>query len=117
MRQREAARAATEPEVEEGAAPHPFATDEVDYDAIDEANESIAKLIKKKNLDEAEKKARELAEKFPTISDGLQRLAEVLEKRGDKKGALAALKEAQKRPNEGDEEAAAEIAAAIERLS
>jgi hypothetical protein len=117
MRAREAAKAAEEPEVEEGAAPHPFATDEVDYDALDEANEEIRKLIKKKNLDEAEKKARELADQFPKLSDGLQRLAEVLEKRGDKKGALAALKEAQKRPNEGDEEAAEEIETAIARLS
>ncbi len=117
LKSREVARANAEPEVEEGAAPHPFATDEVDYDAVDEANEEIGKLLKKKKLDEAEEKARELAAKFPSISDGLQRLAEVLEKRGDKKGALAALQEAQKRPNEGDEEAADEIAAAIARLS
>ena len=114
---REVARAAAEPEVEEGAAPHPFATDEVDYDAIDAANSEIAGLIKKKKLDDAEEKARALAAKFPRHSDGLQRLAEVLEKRGDKKGAVAALKEAQGRPNDGDEEAAEEIAAAIARLS
>lgn len=116
LRAREVARANAEPEVEEGAAPHPFATAEVDYDAVDEANDEIAGLLKKKKLDEAEEKARALSDRFPSISDGLQRLAEVLEKRGDKKGALAALKEAQKRPNEGDEEAAEEIAAAIKRL-
>jgi hypothetical protein len=117
VRAREASRAATEPEADAGAAPHPFATEEVDFDELDEDNDAIAYLIKKKKLDEAEEKARALAAKFPRHSDGLQRLAEVLEKRGDKDGALAALKEAQKRPNDGDEEAAEEIAAAIKRLS
>lgn len=104
-------------EVPEGAAPHPFgATEEVDFDALDEANEEIAELIKKKKLDEAEKKARELAAKFPRHSDGLQRLAEVFEKRGDKAKALEALREAAKRPNDGDEEVAADIEKAIKRL-
>lgn len=117
MRAREASRPAeAEQELPEGAAAHPFATAEVDYDALDEANEEIAALIKKKKLDEAEKKARELASKYPRMSDGLQRLAEVHEKRGDKAKAIAALKEAQGRPNDGDEEAAEEIAAALQRL-
>lgn len=121
LRAREIAKAAaaeTEPEVEEGAAAHPFATtDEVDFDALDKANAEIEKLIKKKKFDEAEEKARELSDNFPRHSDGLQRLADVLEKQGDTKGALAALKDAQKRPNDGDEEVAEEIAAAIARLS
>ena len=120
LRVREAARALAaeaEPEVEEGAAIHPFETDEVDFDELDKANAEIATLIKKKKLDDAETKARALSEKFPRHSDGLQRLADVLEKRGDKKGALTALKDAQKRPNDGDEEVTEEIAAAIARLS
>lgn len=117
MRAREAARPGeAEQEAPEGAAPHPFATAEVDYDAVDEANDEIASLIKKKRFDDAEKKARELANKYPRLSDGLQRLAEVHEKRGDKAKAIAALKEAQARPNDGDEEAAEEIAAALRRL-
>lgn len=113
------ARAAVAPEEEvpEGAVPHPFAdTEEVDFDALDAANAEIAALLKKKKLDEAETKARELAAKFPRHSDGLQRLAEVLERLGDKAGALAALREAAKRPNDGDDEVAEEIAAAIEKL-
>jgi len=108
--------AEAEQDVPEGAAPHPFATEEVDYDAVDEANAEIAGLIKKKKLDDAEKKARELSTKYPRLSDGLQRLAEVHEKRGDKATAIATLKEAQKRPNDGDEEAAEEIAEALKRL-
>ncbi|MBI2388541.1 MAG: hypothetical protein HYV09_02895 [Deltaproteobacteria bacterium] len=109
--------AAAETEVPEGAAPHPFAeSGEVDYDALDEANEEIAKLIKKKSFDDAEKKARELADRFPRHSDGLQRLAEIHERRGDKKKALEVLREAVKRPNDGDEEVTAEIEGAIRRL-
>ena len=115
---REVRDAATrEEEVPEGAAQHPFeATEEVDFDALDEANEEIRGLIKKKKLDEAEKKANELAAKFPRHSDGLQRLAEVEEKRGNKAEALRALKDAMKRPNDGDEEVAEEIEKAIKRL-
>jgi hypothetical protein len=91
-------------------------TAEVDVDALDAANDEIAALIKKKKLDEAEEKATALAARFPRHSDGLQRLAEVLEKRGDKAGALEALRDAAKRPNDGDEEVADEIAEAIRRL-
>jgi tetratricopeptide (TPR) repeat protein len=117
MRAREASRPVEgEEQLPEGAAAHPFATAEVDFDAIDEANAEIATLIKKKKLDDAEKKARALASKYPRLSDGLQRLAEIHEKRGDKAKAIAALKEAQARPNDGDEEAAEEIAAALRRL-
>jgi tetratricopeptide (TPR) repeat protein len=117
MKAREASRPAeAEQEAPDGAAPHPFATEEVDFDALDEANAEIATLIKKKKLDDAEKKARELSTKYPRLSDGLQRLAEVHEKRGEKDKAIAALKEAQKRPNDGDEEAAEEIAASLKRL-
>jgi len=117
MKARETSRPAeAEQDVPEGAAPHPFATEEVDYDALDKANAEIASLIKKKKLEEAEKKARELASQYPRLSDGLQRLADVHEKRGDKAKAIAALKEAQGRPNDGDEEAAEEIAAALRRL-
>lgn len=113
---REAKLAGEEPEAPEGAAPHPFATTEVDYDAIDAANDEIRGLVKKKKLDEAEKKARELAAKHTGFSDGLQRLAEIHEARGDKAKALAALREALERPNEGDEEAHEEIERAIARL-
>jgi len=120
MAQKAREAAAPKPEVEEapeGAAPHPFgATEEVDFDALDEANEEITGLIKKKKLDDAETKARALSEKFPRHSDGLQRLAEIHEKRGDKKKALEALREAAKRPNDGDEEVAEEIEKAIARL-
>jgi tetratricopeptide (TPR) repeat protein len=125
--QQKKARARAEAEAAEQAAapppedlgPQPFTETgrgNVDYDAIDESNEEIRKLIKSKKLDEAEKKARELARKFPRQSDGLQRLAEVHEKRGDKDKAIAALKEARARPNDGDEEAAEEIDAALARL-
>ncbi len=113
---RDAKLAAETPETPEGAAPHPFASAEIDYDAIDAANDEIRGLVKKKKLDDAEKKARELAAKFPGFSDGLQRLAEVHEARGDKAKALEALREALKRPNEGDEEAHEEIERAIARL-
>ncbi|MGZ3418270.1 MAG: tetratricopeptide repeat protein [Polyangiales bacterium] len=88
----------------------------VDYDLLDECNAEIRKLIKNKNLDEAEKKARELAGKFPRYSDGLQRLAEIHEKRGDKDKAIAALKQARTRPNDGDEEVFGDIDEELERL-
>jgi tetratricopeptide (TPR) repeat protein len=113
-----AATAAAEP-IDEEAAPHPFAPStgrEVDYDALDEANEEIKELVKKKKLDDAEKKARALAAEFPEQSDGLQRLAEVLVARGKKAEARAALQEALSRPNEGDSEARAEIEKALAKL-
>lgn len=115
---RDARLAAEAPAAEpEDGEPQPFGdTAEVDFDALDEANEEIRGLIKKKKLDEAEEKAKALAARFTRHSDGLQRLAEVYEKRGDKAGALVALREAAKRPNDGDEEVAEEIAGAIKRL-
>lgn len=107
------------PGAEGDLGPQPFTETgrgNVDYDAIDESNAEIHKLIKSKKLDEAEKKARELARKFPRQSDGLQRLAEIHEKRGDKDKAIAALKEARARPNDGDEEVFEDIDEAITRL-
>ncbi len=94
----------------------PFAAGEVDYDALDGASSDIQKLVKKKKLDEAEAKARELSLKYPRHSDGLQRLAEVHEARGDKGKAIAALREAAKRPNDGDEEVKDEIEKSLARL-
>lgn len=115
----EQAEAANAPQEELEPQPFPSAQGEkeVDFDALDKGNDEIKALIKKKALDDAEKKARELAKRFPRHSDGLQRLAEIQIARGDKAKALETLREALKRPNDGDEEVADEIEAAIAKLS
>ena len=88
----------------------------IDYDALDALTDEIDKLIKGKKYDEAEKKCGALNKAFPGVSDGLQRIARIDELRGDKSKALSTLYVAQKRANVGDEEAAEEIEAEIERL-
>ena len=95
--------------------PHPFAQT-VDYDELDKQSAEARKLIKKKRYDEAEKLSQELAKKFPGQSDGLQRLAEVYEARGEMMRARDTLRLASKRSNEGDDDAAAEIAEALARV-
>lgn len=115
---RDARAAAEQPEegLEDGEA-QPFGeTGEVDFDELDASNDELRALIRKKRFDEAEEKAKALAARFPRHSDGLQRLAEVYEKQGDKAAAIAALRDAQARPNDGDEEVAEEIAEALKRL-
>lgn len=102
-------------EIAEDMAKSPFGQG-VDYDALDAATDEIDKLIKAKKYDQAEKQCAELNRAFPSVSDGLQRLARIDELRGDKSKALSTQYVAQKRANFGDEEAADEIEKEIARL-
>jgi tetratricopeptide (TPR) repeat protein len=57
-----------------------------DQDWIDRSN-AVLELIHSGSLDDAEVKARELIESHPHVSDGLEHLGFVYEKRGDHKTA------------------------------
>jgi tetratricopeptide (TPR) repeat protein len=59
-----------------------------DDDGLDEASNVVIDLIDAGRLDEAERAAQELLERYPDVHDGLERLAMVAAARGD--GARAA---------------------------
>ena len=116
--EQQAAAAVQQQELAEEAELSPFARG-VDYDALDALTEAIDELIQKKRYDDAEKKCGELNRKFPSVADGLQRIAKIDELRGDASKALQTLYLAQKRAEASagdDEEAIEEIAAEIARL-
>ncbi len=54
------------------------------YTALDKMSNSVYDLIKMKKLDKAERLARKLLVEYPDQIDGLHRLAEVYEARGEK---------------------------------
>lgn len=60
---------------------------EADIDDLDMLSNSVADLINKGELDEAEKVCYELLSRYPAQIDGIDRLAEVYEARGEKKKA------------------------------
>jgi hypothetical protein len=115
--EQQAAQVVQQQELAADAETSPFARG-VDYDALDALTEEIDALIQKKRFDEAEKKAGELNRKFPSVTDGLQRIARIDELRGDAGKALQTLYIAQKRADasEDDDEASEEIALEIARL-
>jgi tetratricopeptide (TPR) repeat protein len=82
----EAAAAASRP------APPPVRLPDVPEDIADDldaASNCVLPLIKAGKLDEAEKAARDLLERFPEVHDGYDRLGMVYEARGDLKEAAA----------------------------
>jgi tetratricopeptide (TPR) repeat protein len=58
-------------------------------DDLDAASNCVVPLIKAGKLDDAEKAARDLLERFPQVHDGYDRLGMVYEARGDLKQAAA----------------------------
>ena len=56
-----------------------------DEDELTAASNAAVDLVKAGKLDEAEKAARDLLERFPEVHDGYDRLGMVYEARGDKK--------------------------------
>ena len=60
---------------------------EADIDILDMLSNRVADLINEGELDEAEKVCHELLSRYPDQIDGIDRLAEVYEARGDKKKA------------------------------
>jgi len=58
-----------------------------DEDELTTASNAAADLVNAGKLDEAEKAARDLLERFPEVHDGYDRLGMVYEARGDKKQA------------------------------
>ncbi|MEA1866750.1 MAG: SEC-C metal-binding domain-containing protein [Thermodesulfobacteriota bacterium] len=60
---------------------------EADIDDLDMLSNSVADLIKDGELDEAEKVCHELLKHYPGQIDGIDRLAEVYEARGNNKMA------------------------------
>ena len=58
-----------------------------DLDDLDNLSNSVVDLIKERRLDEAEKVSRELLSRYPDQIDGIDRLAEVYEARGNNKKA------------------------------
>ena len=58
-----------------------------DSDALDNLSNSIVDLITADQLDEAQKLCHDLIANYPDQIDGLDRMAEVFEARGDKKTA------------------------------
>jgi tetratricopeptide (TPR) repeat protein len=56
-------------------------------DELTAASNAAVDLVKAGKLDEAEKAARDLLERFPEVHDGYDRLGMVYEARGDKKQA------------------------------
>lgn len=57
------------------------------YSELDQLSNSAVALIKQDRLDEAEKACQELMRTYPDQIDGIHRLAEVYEARGEKKKA------------------------------
>jgi Tfp pilus assembly protein PilF len=51
--------------------------------ALDAASNAVLDLVRAGQLDEAERAARELLERYPEVPDGYERLAMVYEARGD----------------------------------
>jgi Flp pilus assembly protein TadD len=64
------------------------------YDNLDDDSNGIVHLIRAGKLDEAEKAARELLVRYPTVIDGHERLGMVFEARGDRKQAAAHYRDA-----------------------
>ena len=62
---------------------HPVA----DLDDLDMLSNSVVDLIKEGRLDEAQRTCKELMTRYPDQIDGIERLAQVYEARGDKKRA------------------------------
>ncbi len=58
-----------------------------DLDDLDNLSNSVVDLIKERRLDEAEKVCCELLSRYPDQIDGIDRLAEVYEARGNNKKA------------------------------
>lgn len=57
------------------------------FDDLDNMSNSVVDLINERRLDEAEKVCRELLSRYPDQIDGIDRLAEVYEARGNNKKA------------------------------
>lgn len=58
------------------------------YTELDQLSNSVSALIKKGELDEAEAAANKLLKEYPDQIDGLHRLSQVYEARGDKATAV-----------------------------
>jgi tetratricopeptide (TPR) repeat protein len=58
-----------------------------DLDDLDMLSNSVVDLIKEGHLDEAERTCKELMTRYPDQIDGIERLAQVYEARGEKKTA------------------------------
>lgn len=57
------------------------------FDDLDNLSNSVVDLIKERRLEEAEKVCRELLSRYPDQIDGIDRLAETYEARGNNKKA------------------------------
>ncbi len=64
-----------------------FADLEWDDDGLDDASNAVVDLIQARKLDEAERAAMLLLERYPDVPDGYDRLGMVFEARGDPKRA------------------------------
>jgi len=57
------------------------------YTALDKLSNSVITLIKQNKLDEAEEVCHKLQSEYPDLIDGIERLAQVYEARGEKRKA------------------------------
>jgi len=105
------------------AAPSPFYSpkgEEIDWDALDALNESFKKQLKSKKLwADAEETAEKIGADYPDQPDGPQRMADLLEARGQLKEAIVALRVAEKRATDlqMDADEILEITKRIDKLS
>jgi tetratricopeptide (TPR) repeat protein len=63
--------------------------DDCDYDELARLSNRVPELIDQGRIDEAEKVCHELLQRFPDVSDGVERLGHVYEVRGDPTTAAA----------------------------
>ena len=70
------------------------AADYEDADDLTELSNSVGDLIRAGKIDEAEKVAHELLERFPEVHDGYDRLAMVYEARGENRRAAECYRKA-----------------------
>ncbi len=102
----------------EGEVPSPFdgGSHDADFDALDELAEEVAKLLKAKKVDEAQRKSAEIVRRFPNEPDGWQGFSRVHEARGDLPKALAEMERAAERASAEDDVTTAKIAKDLARL-
>jgi tetratricopeptide (TPR) repeat protein len=82
-----------------------------DDDGLDDASNAVVDLIQARKLDEAERAALQLLEKYPGVPDGYDRLGMVFEARGNPKRAAeyyrAAVTFIEQHPSDYDDDALA----------
>jgi hypothetical protein len=91
-----------------------------DGPVLDEMSNGVIDLVKNGKLDEAERAAHALLERFPDMHDGYDRLGMVCEARGDNKQAAAyyrkVIEHVRARPDDYDQRFADRFSEMVERL-